>query len=405
MSFLGVVDLSNSILALVCVFSAPGCGSSPPPEGTLLDEASTSGADDDDDAESSGGTSDVEGTDGHESTDGSDGTDGDAEDSSGGSDTSDSSGPGTCGDEMPSLSGGLADLDLSVPGEVFALDLTADDYAPRITEGNGCEVVYEQAGGFGGMPGLRVSPPLEYVGRNAQYCGFGSSADLWSGATIDIAQINIRYLLYLGSDYAASIAGGGPKAIIPYAYSSLEPTVERTGSSRPMVFWGSADPSLLPPGHAAIGVTSGTVQSYQEPETDYWPIGNGLDAIYFGPSPDHAGRATMGTPVVGDEWVVIEHEIDLRQDRGNPEGLNRLYVWTTDGVVAGSQLDIPLSWDPGHDFAGRYFGGLDGIGYYWNDPAVDLPDNDVVYSHVAFSANRDPGDPIGPPPGFVGDCD
>ena len=44
----------------------------------------------------------------------------------------------------------------------------------------------------------------------------------------------------------------------------------------------------------------------------------------------------------------------------------------------GALLDIPLSWDPGHNFGGQYIGGLDGIGHYWNDPALRLPERGMI---------------------------
>jgi hypothetical protein len=308
--------------------------------------------------------------------------------------------PGVCGNELSSArAGGLSDVDLSTAGDVFAVDLATGDYSPRVTEGNGCEVIYEATGGLGGAPGLRIEPPTEYVGENSQYCGFASGADLWSGATVDIAQINIRYALFIGRGYSTAMAGGGPKALIPYTHDRLERGLDGVRGSRPMVFWGSS----VGPTYGAIGVTAETVASYQEPEVDYWPIGGGAEAIVMGPAPDHAGAATEGTPVIGDEWVVIEHEIDLRRDRGNPDGINRLYVWTQDGAIAGVVLDIPLTWNGSHDFSGRYIGSLDGLGYYWNRPAVAREDDHVIYSHLAFSANRAPSDPIGPPPGFT-DC-
>ena len=127
--------------------------------------------------------------------------------------------------------------------------------------------------------------------------------------------------------------------------------------------------------YAGVGVSDTTVASYQEPEEDYWPLGPGKDALYFGPAPNHAGTATRGPPVVGDEWIVVEHELDLRRDRDNPNGLNRLWVWTrdnrlrvwtSDGVLAGPILDIPLTWNEHHNFAGDRFFALDGLGYDWN---------------------------------------
>ncbi|NVB81104.1 MAG: hypothetical protein HOV81_22095 [Kofleriaceae bacterium] len=316
--------------------------------------------------------------------------------------------PDGCRPQSGVTRGGLASIDLSVPGAVFELDPSTGDYGRRVTDGNGCAVTVEPTGGFGGAPGIRLVSPDTLIGGpdgNAEYCGFAGGANLWSDATVDIAQLNVRYMLYVGPGYAPSNAGGGPKAFIPYVMNALDVQAEPMRSSRPMTFWGNNIGAPMSPEHAAVGVTDATVASYQEPESEGWPVGPGRDALYFGPSPDHTGATTSGTPVVGDEWVCIEHEMDLRQDRGNPNGINRLWVWTSDGVLAGAVMDIPLSWHAEHDFTGRYFGPLDGLGYYWNTAARRLPDDHLIYSHVAFSANRTPGDPIGPPPGFTSGCE
>jgi hypothetical protein len=307
----------------------------------------------------------------------------------------------TCG-APADLVGAMADMDLSVAGRVFEMDLAAS-YGLRVTAGNGCAVTSEATIGFGGARGVRVIPPDQLIGGaggNSEYCGFASGAPLSRGG-VEVGSINIRYAMFVGRGFAdATAAGGGPKAIIPFV---VDAQGNEGYSSRPMVFWGG-HVEHAGTNYGAIGVTEGTVQSYQEPEDDYFPAGAGRDAIYFGPAPDHAGTATDGTPVVGDEWIVVEHEWDLRRDRGNANGLNRLYVWTRDGMVDGRILDIPLTWDGNHEFEGDRFASLDGIGYYWNQPAVRTVNDHLIYSHVAFAANRPTGQPIGPPPGFLTSC-
>jgi hypothetical protein len=301
------------------------------------------------------------------------------------------------------LRGPMSALDLSVPGRPFELDLASADIGERATPGNGCVVQAAAGIGFGGTAGVRVIPPDVSIGGDdgdSQYCGLASGAPVSRGG-VEVGQLNVRYALFIGRGYvAATTPNGGPKAIIPFVVNARG---DEGLSSRPMVFWGGRvehDGAT----YGAIGVTEGTVQSYQEPEDDYFPAGPGRDAIYFGPAPDHRGAATRGTPVIGDEWVIIEHEWDLRRDRGNPNGLNRLWVWTRDGAVAGPILDIPLTWDGGHEFAGDRFAQMDGLGYYWNNPAVRTPDDHVIYSHLAFAANRPTDLPIGPPPGFLTSC-
>jgi hypothetical protein len=300
------------------------------------------------------------------------------------------------------VAGSMANLSLGAGP--YELDPATGDYGHRVTPNNGCSVTVEEHGGFGGAAGIRLVLPDAFPGGdpegNAEYCGFASGAPLTRGG-LEVAQLNVRYALFIGSGYAAAMNSQGPKAIIPLV---TDANGTEGLSSRPMVFWGSGveHGGVL---YGAVGVTEGTVQSYQEPEDSTFPAGPGQDALYLGPAPDHTGAATQGTPVIGDEWVVIEHHFDLRQDHGNPNGLNRLFVWTRDGVLAGPILDIPLTWDIGHDFAGDRFSGFDGLGYYWNLPGVRTADDHVIYSHVTFAANRASDDPIGPPPGFVESCE
>ncbi|MCW5801396.1 MAG: hypothetical protein KIT31_03220 [Deltaproteobacteria bacterium] len=323
-------------------------------------------------------------------------------DPSGPSDTGDPD-AATCGGETSQLTGPQSQLDLSVPGRVFELDLASGDYGRRVTPGNGCAVTDEAGIGFGGAPGVRLIPPDRLIGGpdgNSEYCGLASGAPVSRGG-VEVAQLNIRYALYIGRGYATATApNNGPKAMIPFVTDAAG---AEGFASRPMVFWGlGVEHDGV--NYAGVGVSDTTVASYQEPELDYWPIGPGKDALYFGPAPDHAGTATLGTPVVGDEWIIVEHELDLRRDHGNPNGLNRLWVWTRDGVLAGPILDIPLTWNEAHNFAGDRFSSLDGLGYYWNRAVTRTPDDHVIYSHVAFAANRPAGQPIGPPPGFLTAC-
>ncbi len=314
-----------------------------------------------------------------------------------------SSGSGDPCEPGAEIVGPMSEMSLAEPTQPFQIDPTSDDYGRRVTPNNGCSVTVEPNGGFGGTPGIRLILPDAFPNGdpqgNAEYCGFASGAPLTAGG-VEVAQLNVRYALFIGAGYAAAMDGNGPKAIIPYVTDAAG---NEGLNSRPMVFWGGGiDHGGVR--YGAVGVTEGTVQSYQEPEVDYFPMGPGLDALYFGPAPDHAGAATLGTPVVGDEWVVIEHHFDLRRDHGNPSGLNRLFLWTRDGVLAGSILDIPLDWDGGHEFEGDRFSGFDGLGYYWNLPGIRTADDHVIYSHVAFAANRASDDPIGPPAGFLEAC-
>lgn len=193
-------------------------------------------------------------------------------------------------------------LDLSVPGRVFEFDLASRDYCRRVTPGNGCAVTAEAGigfgGAFGGAPGVRLIPPDQLIGGpegNSEYCGLASGVPRGG---VEVRQLNIRYALFIGRGYATATApNNGPKAMIPFVTDAAG---TEGFASRPMVFWGlGVEHDGV--NYAGVGVSDTTVASYQEPEDDYWPIGPGKDALDFGPAPDHAGTATLGTPVVGDE--------------------------------------------------------------------------------------------------------
>jgi hypothetical protein len=124
----------------------------------------------------------------------------------------------------------------------------------------------------------------------------------------------------------------------------------------------------------------------------YSSLGSGSDALYFGASANHAAA----TPIIGNEWVYIEHEIDWSNNRGNATGINRLHVWTSDGVISGLVLERDLSssgvWYWRSDF---------GVGGYWNNGVNRTANDHLIFSHIRLSANMTAGTVMGPPPGFL----
>jgi hypothetical protein len=296
--------------------------------------------------------------------------------------------------------GGRNQLDLSVDGRIFEVDL-AQDYNPWTVPGNGGVIQRFDTGGYGGMPGVELRGPTTYVNgsTNVEYTSIlGAGRD---SAQLSTYQINFGYFVYFKRNWSRANGVHGPKYLI--VLSKRGASGEVGGVNRPMVFIGGGGD--VPAGYACVGLTEArTVAYYQNPPLPdhYWPAGGGRDALYVGPAPDHRGLATQGTPVIGDEWVWMEHRIDFANHRGNPRGRHSLGVWTRDGVLAGTMLDISLGQNDVYTPEFNMFGALEGLGHYWNFDSTRMADDGMVFSRPRLAANLAIDQWMGPPAGFVG---
>lgn len=288
----------------------------------------------------------------------------------------------------------LAAIDLAVDGAVYELDLSAGDYSPNVTAGNGGSIVYGATSGWNGEPGVTLNPPTALVGANADYCEVLNGA-FTAGIRSGITTFNWGALMFFAPNYGSATRGFDTKFVGPNNFAPRWLSNVQVADNAPA-------------GMAPIAVAVTTIKNFQ---TGTWPgayTGNwwydarpGLAIAYIGASPDHAGTATRGTPVVGNEWVWIEYHYDYAN---GPIGYgdHRIFIYTSDGVVAGLRGRIDASIDAANQWPGPgEFQGFDGIGHFWNGAADDVPDNHMIYSHFRFSPNRAADNPIGPPAGFV----
>lgn len=265
------------------------------------------------------------------------------------------------------------------------------DYGAFVTGGNGGAVTLVSGGAFDGDDCIKLVPPDTEVGGDAQYVSILRGADVWDGGANDIGTINFRFLFRMASRYID--LASSPKWFSFHVAPTLGgATTDRIASFE--TYWPASSGRV-------ICVTADEVQEYHNPHiTDvYSPDGDDTRklCIIRNGSANHSNDP----PILGQEWVCIECQIDTRQDRGNANGRNKIKIWTRDGVVNGQSIEIALTYDSGWDFDDQFIAELEGLGWYWNDAGTANANCYIEFSHFVFSANRDKDDFIGPPPGFL----
>lgn len=326
----------------------------------------------------------------------------------------DGSGPPPTGDWADVFVSDVANIGppLAVNGQRVGIEVGGSfaTLSQQLTTANGATMDIVAGGSFDGAENaVRLFPPTTCVGwptsndpgpcddeHNAEYAAWLRNLDLWNNASTNIAQMNVRILVYYGT-----------------RYFDLAPNAKS---------WGLTATSALTPGGGAVNnrsgyfdnrdagwssfkfplVTAGTAGVYCNPydpdsfHIDSCPDANKLYSI--GSSANHAASP----PRTGGEWICIEQVFDTRQNRGNANGLMKVVVWTRDGVVSGRTISGPLSHNFLWDFAMQYINGFEGLGFYFNAAGTANANNFVMWSHVTFAANMaNTNALIGPPPGFL----
>lgn len=286
--------------------------------------------------------------------------------------------------------GGVA-AQLATTNRVVGVDgTTVDDWGPFITASNGCAITFESGGAYDGENSIKLVPPDALA--EPAYCGILGSNLTNSGAN-DIAQINIRWIAVLGPRYVdlassakwlcigISTTAGGSRANRACTFDNYEPNAS----------WANG---------RIYAVTSDETQSWHEPEIAgcySWDCGTAAEkGFIIRTTANHSGSPAVAGP---NEPVYFELEIDVRQNRGNANGRSRLYVRTRDGLI-NRTIDIPLTWEGTWSFTWDQIIEIEGLGWYFNTPGTAHADNWIRFSHIAISANRSVGSPIGVPPGF-----
>jgi hypothetical protein len=261
-------------------------------------------------------------------------------------------------------------------------------FGANVTESTGCSVTYEAGGAYDGENSVLLVPPSSGGGNS--YCAVITSNVTDSGAN-DIAQINIRWVAVLGPRYIDLAASA------KWLCVGVSSTAGGTRLNRACTFDVYDSGSAL---GRTYSVTSDEVQSWHEPEIAEcwsWDCGTASQKGFIVRSTaDHSGSPAVAGP---NEPIYFELELDVRQDRGNANGRNRLYIKTRDGLIDRT-IDIPLTWDGSWPFTLDQIIEIEGLGWYFNTVGTAHADSWIRYSHIAISANRAVDDPIGPPPGF-----
>jgi uncharacterized phage protein (TIGR02218 family) len=286
---------------------------------------------------------------------------------------------------------GMATLgaELATSGRKVRLDLSGSDYGLRLDTGNGASSSQLMTGAFDASPAIELRPQTgSSINPNSTYVGVANGADLWNGGSTDVAQVNCGFCIYYGARYIDLAATAKVTGCV--AAQSLGGETSAS-ASRAAIF------ELAYEGDRIFSITATTITSYHQPVSGIFPE-DGPDAdklVRLGTSVNHSNNP----PLVGQEWLYIEQEVDYRQDRGNPNGRNRVDVWARDGYLG--YLEIPLTHRPDWDFSYEYAAFWEYIGGLFNNPSTAHSDNFFRISHVIFSNNRAKDDRIGPPPDFL----
>lgn len=259
----------------------------------------------------------------------------------------------------------------------------------QLTAGNGASMEIVASGAYDGVePAVRIYPPTTLVSGEAQYASWLRNLDLWNNGARNIAQLNVRWMQYWGSTYYSHAPPAKVSGV--FAQDSFSPS----GGARRQAVWESQNVGGWSP-YKYWGTTSNSAQYYPGGGIDTFPDSDKL--MQIGGAPAHANSP----PRVGGEWVCMEQAVDLRQNRGNANGMNKLVLWTSDGVVDGRFIQAPANWDPPWSFTYQYISGFEGLGFYFNTAGTANANNYVMHSHVTFCADMDIDELIGPPAGFV----
>lgn len=269
---------------------------------------------------------------------------------------------------------------LATDGQTVGIEVGSDTglLSVQVTGGSGGAITIVNGGSFDGAENaVKMVPPSS--GPGDQYSAWLRNLDIWNNATHSVAQMNFRVLVYYGPRYydlAPKAKSWGFQSQTVLSMSGGD------GNNRSGVF-DNRDTAFSTYRYVYPTVT--TVSIYCNPLEggfiEECPEDNHFLAI--GPSANHAVLA----PQTGGEWVCFEHVVDVRQDRGNANGLVRLLVSTRDGVISDRYVEAPLTHDAGWDFDARYIYAFEGLGFYWNDVGTAHADNYVLYSHATFAAN------------------
>lgn len=262
------------------------------------------------------------------------------------------------------------------------------------TPGNGATMDIVVGGSFDGAENaVRIYPPTARInGGDAEYAGWLMGMQLWNNGANDIAQANMRVLMFYGTRYfdlapPAKCFGFQNSTVLgPGGDENNRVGVYDNYASN----WSNYRYPLV--------IAGGGVGYYNPPVPGWYWVDSGPDTtkmMQIGGTSNHA----LTPPRTNGEWVCFEQMLDLRRNRGNPNGIHRLVARWRDGTTR--SLVYELNWDSGWDFNARYVAFFEGLGFYWNTAGTANANNYIMHSHATFAANMGVNEMIGPPPGFL----
>lgn len=275
---------------------------------------------------------------------------------------------------------------LNTPGQTVGVEVGSSftGLSQQLTSGNGATMDIVTNGSFDGQENaVRIYPPTVCLpvntcdeNNNAQYAAWLRNLNLWNDGTIDIAQINIRWLQYFGSTYYSNAPTAKVTGVLAQDVLTATPDTggprqglwetQDTANWTAYKYWGTTSTSLM----WLPGIFIDT-----QPDT--------AKLMQIGPNAVHANNP----PRIGGEWVCFEQIIDLRQNRGNANGMNKIMLYTRDGVVSGRYIQATADQGGNWNFVNQYVESLEGLGFYYNKAGTADVNNYLMYSHVTFAAN------------------
>lgn len=275
-------------------------------------------------------------------------------------------------------------------GRKVRINLNGGDYGARVDTVNGATLTEMPTSAYDGTMAIKLTPQTGATGNgNNTYVGICNGIDLWNSGAKDVAQANIGFCIYYGSRYidlAATAKIGGIVGAQTLG-GSTSATSSRLGFYENIYGVGS--------GGDGRRVPYPTVRTFSYYPGIFVDTSPSLHMCRIGTTVNHANTPCL----IGQEWIYFEQEGDYRQNRGNANGRNKIYMWLRDGTA--KTIETDLTYEPSWDFSWRYAAFYEYIGGLFNNTSTANANNFFMVSHPIASVNRAKDDPIGPPPGFL----
>lgn len=289
------------------------------------------------------------------------------------------------------VSVGYSDMpaELATDGRKVRMDLTGTDWGTQIDTVNGASVTRVVGGAYDGTDCVRIVPPSGSIANgNQTYSCIMRNLDLSNGGTKNVSRVNLGFVVKYGSRYfdlgnEAKVTGILPSQSIGGATSV---------AVRAAIYEAFRDSGASDFRRCFSIICGGVAEYYEPPQGGFQGEHDDEDLLMLlGNSINHANDP----PLVGQEELYFEQQVDFRQNGSNAFGRNRVDVWSTTGYIG--FLSVPLNNRPDWDFSYQYGTMIEYIGGLWNNPSTANANNYLDVSHPIVSVNRTWGDRIGAP--------